>query len=135
MLGAFSPWFSRRRAPSAGSVCITAVALWAAVACGSDGDSPGPTQGDGGSGGTGPSSGGTDSTGGAGGAPTDGGGGETSTDGGGGSGGGSSAAGDFSSVWQAESVELLFFDAADPAGLVSHSLEMPAKTEAPDDGR
>lgn len=90
-------------------------------------------QGEGGeqaSGGTGPSSGGTDSAGGGGGAPNDDGGGNTSTDGG----GGSSAPGDFSSVWQAESAELLFFDAANPAGLESHTIEMPAKNEAPGDG-
>src|SRR6187402_1377023 len=132
MLGVLSFWFSRRRARGAGSVCVTAVALWAAVACGSDGDSPGPTEGDGGdqgSGGTGPSSGGTDSTGGAGGAPTDGGGGETST---GGSGGGSSASGDFSSIWQATSAELMFIDPANAAGFESHTLEIPAKVEAPD---
>lgn len=134
MLGTPSLWFSRRRARGAGSVCITAVALWAAVACGSDGDSPGPIEGDGGdqgSGGTGPSSGGTDSTGGAGGAPTDGGGGETSTDGGG-SGGGSSASGDFSSIWQATSAELMFIDPANAAGFESHTLEIPAKVEGPD---
>ena len=90
------------------------------------------------SGGAGPSSGGSDSTGGSGGAPTDGGGGDTSSGGSGNSssdGGGGSGTGDFSSVWQAESVELMFIDAANPHDFQSHTLEMPAKVEGPDDGR
>src|SRR5687768_14623973 len=132
MLGASSHLFSRWRAHVASSVCIAAVAWWA-VACGSDDDSPGPTGGEGGeqaSGGAGPSSGGTDSAGG-GGVPTDGGGGSDTSTGG----GGSDTPGDFSSVWQAESAELTFFDAQNPAGFESHMLEIPAKVEAPGDGR
>ena len=135
MLGSLSLWFSRWRARGASSVCITAVAVWAAVACGSDGKSPSPIEGEGGeqaSGGAGPASGGSDSAGGSGGAPTDGGGGDTSSNGGGGDtttdgGGGSGTSGGFSSVWQAESVELMFFDQANSAGFESHTLEMPAK--------
>ncbi|HEY6723556.1 MAG TPA: hypothetical protein VI197_05965 [Polyangiaceae bacterium] len=113
--------FSHVRARTAG-VCITAVALWAAVACGSDDDAPASTDGAGGdqaSGGSGQSSGGTH---------TAGGGGETSTDGGGGS-------GDFSAIWQAESTELMLFDAADPSSLESHTVEVPAKVAAPGDER
>lgn len=84
-----------------------------------------------GSGGAGPSSGGTDSSGGSGGAPSDGGSGNTSTDGGGGSG----TSGGFSSIWQAESAELMIFDVTSSAGFESHTLEMPAKMEAPGDDR
>lgn len=104
-------------------MCITAVALWAAVACGSDDDSSASTDGGGGD----QSSGGTDSAGGSGGA-TGGSGGESSTDGGGG-------AGDFSSVWQAESSELMLYDAANPHDFESHTVEMPAKVEAPGSSR
>lgn len=108
------------------SVCITAVALWAAVACGSDDDSPTSTDGAGGdqaSGGSGPSAGGTHS---AGGTSAAGGGGETSTAGGG--------TGDFSAVWQAESAELMLFDAANPHDFESRTIEMPAKVQGPGDG-
>ncbi|HEU5072701.1 MAG TPA: hypothetical protein VFU02_00975 [Polyangiaceae bacterium] len=100
------------------------------VACGSDDDSAASTNGGGGDQGSGGSAGGS------GGAPTDGGGGDTSTGGGGDTstdGGGSP--GDFSSVWQAESVELMLFDAANPSNFESHTLEMPAKVEAPGDSR
>lgn len=120
MLGVLPLGFSFARA-RAGSVCITAVALWAAVACGSDDDSSGSTAGAGGnqaSGGSGSSVGGSFA----------GGGGDTSTDGGGGS-------GDFSAIWQAESTELMFFDAEDPGNFVSRTIDMPTRVEVPGDDR
>ena len=141
MLGTLSPWLSLRRARGAGSVFVAAAAVWAAVACSSDDDSSASNEGgggdqgsggDGGSSGGSDSNGGSDSAGGSGGAPNDGGGGDTSSGGSGGS-GGSSTPGDFSSVWQADSVELLLYDAT--GGIESQTVEMPAKVESPVDGR
>lgn len=112
---------------------MTAVALWAAVACGSDDDSSAATDGAGGdqaSGGTGPSAGGSGAAGGGGEAPTGSGGDGAST----GGSGGSNTPGDFSSVWQAESSELMLFDVNDPAGVESHTLDIPAKVAGPGGG-
>lgn len=120
------------------SVCIAGVALWAAVACGSDDSSSASTDGAGGG------SGGSDSAGGSGGDPSSDGDGGTSTSGDGGTSsggsssggsGGSSSPGDFSSVWQAESAELLVLDANDAAGFESHTVDIPAKVAGPGDGR
>lgn len=133
MLGDLSLWFSRRRVRGLSSVCIAGAALWAAVACGSDDSSSSSTDGAGGDGG----SGGSNSAGGSGGDPSTDGDGGTSTSGDGGtsgSGGGSNSPGDFSSVWQAESAELMLFDANDPTGFESHTIDIPAKVAGPGDG-
>lgn len=115
-----------------GTVCVALAALGAAVACSSDDDSspsPGGEGGEAGSSGAAPSTGGRASS--SGGAPGDGGSGEQPAEGGNGSG----APGDFSSVWQAASVELLFFDAANPTGFESRTFDMPAAVEGPGGGR
>lgn len=127
MLGTL--WFSLRRTRGASIASITAVAVCVAVACGSDDGPSGPREGEGGeraSGGARPSSGGSDSSGSGGDAPVD-----VPTDGG----SGPSTPGDFSSVWQAESAEMMFFDPQNPAGLETHTLDIPAKVEGPGDGR
>src|SRR5688572_32550590 len=141
MLGDFSLWFSRRRVRGLSSVCIAGVALWAAVACGSDDSSSASTDGAGGDGGTG-GSGGSNSDGGNAGDPSSGGDGGTSSGGDGGTSsggdggsGGSNTPGDFSSVWQAESAELIVFDVNDPTGYQSHTIDIPAKSAGPGDGR
>ena len=137
MLGDLSLWFSRRRVRGLSSVCIAGVALWAAVACGSDDSSSAATNSGGDDGG----SSGSNSNGGNAGDPSSGGDGGTSSggdggtsSGGNGGSGGSNTPGDFSSVWQAESAELLVFDVNDPTGFQSHNIDIPTKTAGPGGG-